>query len=419
MSGIDNPGELLIASGNLKSQSLSGKTAIITGAGGGIGYEAVRSLRWLGAKVVIAEINKKNGQEAAKRLNQEFGGGTIFIHTDVGDERSVTHLKRQVLSHFNAVDIVINNATLAPLGAVWDTPIQDWDSSYRVNLRGPVLLARAFLPGMLARNSGVFICVSSLGTAYMGAYEALKAAQVHLGNTLDAELQGSGVSAFTIGPGFVPTQTALDSIPRLAELMGKRTDEMFTIVNEYKISVESAGAGFAAAVALAERYCGQEISSSQALIDAGISLEKAVEPKGSHSLTQEQFSQALELCRRVRSTLAEQSAGWEERSIFERQWMIRTFRNRAKMPVEQWMETLDQLETALEKQDSVQTTSIHAPLASLADFYTYLYDMAKGYVKDEHQREEQLAIVKGWQMDVENLSEMVKQAMDIYTILQS
>ena len=408
MSKNGNSGELLIASGTFDRQSLAGKVVVITGAGGGIGYEAARSLRWLGAKIIIAEINKKNGRLAEERLCREFGaGGAFFINTDVGDGRSIERLRRQVFSHLSSVDIVINNATLAPLGAVWDTPIQDWDSSYRVNLRGPVLLARSFLPGMLARNSGVFICVSSLGTAFMGAYEALKAAQVHLGNTLDAELQGTGVSAFTIGPGFVPTQTALDSIPRLAALMDKSTDEMFTIVNEYKISVEAAGAGFAAAVVLAERYRGQEISSSQALIDAGISLEDTPQVQDLLAINKEQITQALELCRRVRSTLAEQSAGWEARSVFEKQWMIRTFRNRAKMPIELWLETLNQLETNLEKQDSVQLAATCAPLASLANFYVYLYDMAKGYVKDPQQREEQLAIVKSWQTDVEELDRLL------------
>lgn len=395
---------MIIASGKLNRQSLAGRVAIITGAGGGIGYQAARSLRWLGAKIVIAEINKKNGQQAEALLIQEFGaGGAFFIHTDVGDERSVGNLKRQVLSRLSTVDIVINNATLAPLGAVWDTPIRDWDTSYQVNLRGPVLLARAFLPGMLARDSGVFICVSSLGTAFMGAYEALKAAQVHLGNTLDAELQGTGVSAFTIGPGFVPTQTAFDSIPRLAELMGKSTDEMYAIVNEYKISVEAAGTGFAAAAVLAERYRGQEISSTQVLMDAGILLEDTKPAQGPLSFSEEQFAQALELCRRVHATLVEQSAGWEKRSLFERQWMIRTFKNRAKMPVEQWLEILKQLEISLAKQDSAQITAANVPLGSLANFYVYLYDMAKGYVKDPRQREEQLAIVKSWQSDAEEL----------------
>lgn len=95
-----------------------------------------------------------------------------FIHTGVGEERSVDRLKHQAISHFGKVDIVINNATVVPLGATWEVPVGDWDTSYRVNLRDPV----------------------------------------HLGDTLDAEMQETGISAVTIGPGFVPTRTAVDSI---------------------------------------------------------------------------------------------------------------------------------------------------------------------------------------------------------------
>jgi NAD(P)-dependent dehydrogenase (short-subunit alcohol dehydrogenase family) len=399
---------LLIASGKLTPRTLAGQVAVVTGAGGGIGFEAARSLIWLGARVVLAEIDKLNGREAEERLLDEFGeGSAFFIHTDVGDERTVDRLKRQAISRFDRVDIVINNATLAPLGAVWETTLDKWDASYRVNLRGPVLLARAFIPGMLTRKRGVYVCVSSLGTAYMGAYEAIKAAQVHLANTLDAELQDSGVSAFTIGPGFVPTRTALDSIQRLAALMGKTREEMSAIVSAYQISVEAAGAGFAAAVTLAERYRGQEISSTQALIDAGIALpDKEVAASGV-SLTADQYVRALELCRRVRSTLAEQSAGWKERSIFERQWLIRTFKSRAGMSVEQWLETLERLKAGLEAQDLATVISMHVPCGSLADYYGYLLDMAAGYIKDPLQREEQLAVVRGWQQDVEQLDAML------------
>ncbi|MGW8251774.1 MAG: SDR family oxidoreductase [Anaerolineales bacterium] len=403
---------MLIATGKLSPRSLTGQVAVLSGAGGGIGFEAARSLIWLGARVVIAEIDETSGRQAERQLLDEFGEGCVlFIRTDVGDEGSVEHLKRQAVSHFERVDIVINNATLAPLGAAWQAQVEDWDASYRVNLRGPVLLARAFIPDMLARKRGAFVCVSSLGTAYMGAYESIKAAQVHLANTLDAELQDSGVSAFTIGPGFVPTQTALDSIPRLARLMGKTSQEMFAIVSEYQISVEAAGAGFAAAVALAERYRGQEISSTQALIVAGVAVPDAMPDKeqqaGEVSLNAEQFAQALELCRHVRSTLAEQSTGWKERSIFERQWLIRTFKSRAGMPVERWLEALERLERSLAAQDL--GADIHAPFGRLAGYYGYLHDMASGYVKDPHQREEQLGIVRGWKLDVEQLDTLLNK----------
>jgi hypothetical protein len=112
----------------------------------------------------------------------------------------------------------------------------------------------------------------------------------------------------------------------------------------------------------------------------------------------------------VRQTLAEQSAGWKERSIFERQWVIRTFRQRAHLSADEWLETLQQMEQLLQAQDGGGLASLNAPLPGLADYYTYLREMAKGYVKDPAQREEQLAIVKGWQDDVEQLAGLLGKA---------
>jgi NAD(P)-dependent dehydrogenase (short-subunit alcohol dehydrogenase family) len=171
---------------------------------------------------------------------------------------------------FGKVDAVINNATIAVLGTVKDLPIEKWDASYRVNLRGPVLMAKAFLPDMIRRNHGVFACVSSTGTAYLGGYETFKAAQVHLANTLDAELKGTGVIAFTIGPGLVPTETAKRAVSRLAPLMGMTVEEFFETNKAAVLSVEEAGAGFAASIVFAEKFRGQEISSILALKAADI-----------------------------------------------------------------------------------------------------------------------------------------------------
>jgi NAD(P)-dependent dehydrogenase (short-subunit alcohol dehydrogenase family) len=110
---------MLIETGSLTRQSLAGQVAVVTGAGGGIGFEAARALVWLGAHVVIAEINRHTGREAAARLMKEWGADTVtFVHTDVGDQRSVNGLARQVLHSLGKVDIVLNNATIAPLGAV-------------------------------------------------------------------------------------------------------------------------------------------------------------------------------------------------------------------------------------------------------------------------------------------------------------
>ena len=399
---------MLIETGTLKRNSLKDKIAIVTGAGGGIGYEACRSLIWLGSKVIIAEINPKTGQQSAQKLNQEFGSDmALFIRTDIGDENSVKNLARQLDKTFGKVDIVINNATIAEIGAVKDLDIKAWDTSYRVNLRGPVLLARSFIPGMIKRNSGVFICVSSVGLAYMGAYETIKAAQVHLSVTLNDELENTGVAVFSIGPGFVPTQTAVSGISKLAALMGKRENELQEAVKEFSLSVEAAGAGFAAAVVMAERYRGNEISSWQALTDAGINVPSLEKTSGG-GITEEKFEQALILCRSVHKTLSEQSASWKDRSVFERQWCIRTFRQKASMPVDEWFQVLKQLEAALQQKDTDTLKSINASLDYLAAYYAHLHEMAKGYIKDPAQREEQLGIIKNWQKEAEELSSLLK-----------
>jgi NAD(P)-dependent dehydrogenase (short-subunit alcohol dehydrogenase family) len=400
---------MLIATGKLSQTDLAGRIALVTGAGGGIGYEACRSLLWLGAKIIVAEINKANGLESVRKLNAEFGpDSAFFVHADVGAERSVANLHKQALKHYGKVDIVINNATIASLGAVKDIPIRTWDTSYKVNLRGPVLLARFFLPGMLERKFGVFVCVSSLGTAYMGAYEAMKAAQVHLGSTLDAELENTGVSAFTIGPGFVPTHTAMSAVPQLAGMMGISMDELNVILKQQTISVEAAGAGFAAAVALAEQFKGQETASMPALIAAGIDVPKDG-PAVQIVYTQDDCNQILQLTRQVRAVLAEQSGGWKQRSVFEQQWLIRGFKKNAGMTVEEWLQTLDRLEQAASGQSSDGLASIHAPLGSLAGYYGYMYEIGKGYIKVPLEREKNLAIVRAWQSDAEALGKLLKK----------
>ena len=118
----------------------------------------------------------------------------------------------------------------------------------------------------------MFVCVSSAGGPYQAAYESLKAAQVALASSLEVELSGTGVVAFTIGPGLVPTQTAVAAVQRLLPRLGLSGAEFLRLTRSTLISVEAAGAGFAAAIAMADRYAGQEISSTQALVDAGITL---------------------------------------------------------------------------------------------------------------------------------------------------
>jgi len=284
---------------------------------------------------------------------------------------------------------------------VVELPVESWDRSYAVNLRGPVLLARACLPGMITRGRGAFVCVSSTGGPFLAAYETLKAAQVALANSLDAELEGTGVSAFTIGPGLVPTHTAVAAIERLAPRLGMTVEEFWRSNRGAVVSVEAAGSGFAAAVALATRYAGQEISSSQALMDAGI------EPAGREEVAPApavgDLSGPRAACAAVAKTLEEQAAGWKQRSFFERQWMLRDFQQRVGMPVERCLETLTGIGTRLAA-GTLRSAAERATLERLASFYGHLGDLARGYVKDPRQREEQAAVTATWVAEVERLS---------------
>jgi NAD(P)-dependent dehydrogenase (short-subunit alcohol dehydrogenase family) len=397
----------LITSGSLQPDRLAGNVVIVTGAGTGIGLEAARALLDLEATVVVAEIDEAAGRRAALTLGSGRPEGRLLvIPTDVTDDASVERMVSRVLARFGRIDAVINNATVATAGqTVWETPIADWDASYLVNVRGPVLLARATLPGMIARRRGTFVCVSSTGGPFLAAYESAKSAQVTIANALDQELADSGVVAFTIGPGLVPTATATAAVERLAPRLGLGVEEFWKVNEGVVLSVEAAGAGFAAAVALADRYAGQEVSSTQALVDAGIEVGG---PDAAGAPTAVAASgEAVALSRRVRATLAEQAAGWRERSFFERQWMSRDFKQRAGMPVERWLEALDRLPPALAEGHGGEILTRQS-LERLASFYGHLGDLARGYVRDPAARDDQIRMVARWQEDAARLASLME-----------
>ena len=145
-----------------------------------------------------------------------------------------------------------------------------------------------------------------------------------------------------------------------------------------------------------------------ALIAAGIEVPKDGE-EVQVSYTEEQCDQILGLTRKVRAVLVEQSGGWKQRSVFEQQWLIRSFKKYAAMTVEEWMDTLGRLEQAAIKHSSDGLAAIRAPLGALAGYHGYMYEMGKGYIKDPVEREKNLAIVRGWQEDAQELGKLLKK----------
>ncbi len=402
----------LIRQGRLDDHALAGQVAIVTGAGGGIGFEAARSLLHLGASVAIAEIDAVLCSTAVSKLRAEMGPDHVVgSPVDISDEESVRELVKSVTARFGKIDAVVNNATYAPAGeAVIETPIEVWDRSYAVNLRGAALLARACLPAMIERRHGVFVCVSSTGGPFLAPYETLKAAQLALANSLDAELADTGVIAFTIGPGLVPTPTAVAAIERIAPRLGTTVPDFWRANSGAVVSVEAAGAGFAAAVAMADRYAGQEISSTQALVDAGISIPDAGAQESPGSPRSVDAKSVAAACRKVLRTLEEQSAAWKQRPFFERQWMMRDFKKRAGVPVERCLELLGNMEADLKSGQAVASTADVETLKRLAMFYAHMGELARGYVKDPVAREEQTGITARWKAEVDELVGLLEAA---------
>ena len=394
----------ILSQTDLKPGVLKEKIAIVTGAGGGIGYEAAASLLWLGATVIIAEIDRNSGKMAAEALKQDFPQNRIaFFPVDVGSPTNVKTFATRIKKRYRHIDILIHNATIAPLGMVKDTPIKIWDASYRVNLRGPVMLTQAFLPSMLERNSGVIVCVSSTGTAYMGAYETFKAAQVHLANTLDAELENTGVSVFSIGPGLVPTRTATHAISELAPKIGMDENTFYEINKGAMLTVEEAGAGFAAAVALADQFRGQEISSLQALNAVNYEVQSAESPADQVNLTPQEKAKALTLAQKVLETFKDQSSDWANRSLFERQWMLRDFKKNAGMPVDAWRNNLENLNEQLA--NDLEVAKI--PLQKLSSYYDHLAELYRGFEKDKDKLAENLNHIQRWAAEVNALDQIL------------
>jgi NAD(P)-dependent dehydrogenase (short-subunit alcohol dehydrogenase family) len=397
--------DLLISKGNLTKGQLMGAVVIVTGGGGGIGFEACRSLLWLGAKVVIAEIDKKKGLQAERVLQQEFETEEVcYLYTDVSNESSIKSLYKNVIKRFGKVDAIINNATVAVTGAVNKVGIEAWDNSYRVNLRGPVLLATYFLQDMINRKLGTLIFVSSSGAApYLGAYEVFKTSQVELCNTLVGELEKSGVNVFTIGPGIVKTETTNAAIHQIAHLYNKTVDEFYKMSEKMLLTVEQAGAGFAAAVASAEKYNGMEISSIQALIDVNINIEE-INIQEEITLTLEQISRIHKMVASIKKTLEEQSEGWQNRPVFERQWVLRDFKKYTGFAPEYFTKNIKYFEIKLQQNKLTNKDIKNLQLDKLHSYYLHQLVLLRGYEKNQNKLQEYTEAITSWINEIEEFN---------------
>jgi len=198
-------------------KDLAGRVVIITGAGQGIGRVYADHFGAAGSKVVVAEINKENGEQAAKAIN-DAGGTAIAIQTDVTSEDSVETLVNTVMETYGGIQVLINNAAMSSVvksRLIEETPLADWDAFVRVNVNGTFLCSRAVVPIMRKAKWGRIINISSAGVNMgMGKllnYVTSKAAIIGLTRGLAREVGPDGITANAVLPGPVFTEIAREA----------------------------------------------------------------------------------------------------------------------------------------------------------------------------------------------------------------
>ena len=198
--------------------NLTGKVAVVTGAGSGIGRATARLLARHGAKVHLADLNLESVETVVSEI--EASGGTAVAHAlDVTDPAAVEALAATVFAQDGAVDILHNNAGIAHAATIESTTIADWQKVIGVNLLGVAYGVQAFVPRMLeqGRPASVINTASSLGivpAVPMAPYCASKYGVVGLSEALNAELSPRGISVSAICPGVVNTAIIKSTIIR-------------------------------------------------------------------------------------------------------------------------------------------------------------------------------------------------------------
>lgn len=212
---------------------LNGRTAVVTGAGRGIGAAVARGLANAGARVALAARTRDQLEQVAAELGSG-GQPALALTCDVSDENSVAAMARNAQQHLGRVDILVANAGIGYSGPLARTSLEDWNRVMAVNATGAFLCTRAFLPGMAERRWGRIVYVASVagltGDKYIAAYAASKHAVLGLARSAAAEVAGSGVTVNAVCPGYVDTEMTQESITRIVEKTGKNREEALAAI---------------------------------------------------------------------------------------------------------------------------------------------------------------------------------------------
>lgn len=189
---------------------LSGRTALVTGSGKGLGRALAEGLSRAGAHVIVHGRNQERTEEAAAAIARETGVPTSWATFDVTDEEAVNRELERIIQTAGAPDILVNNAGIQRRAPITEFRTEDWNDVLATNLTSAFFLSRALAPAMLARGSGKIINIGSvqsqLARPGIAPYGASKGAIGMLTKGLCADLGPSGIQVNAIAPGYFATE---------------------------------------------------------------------------------------------------------------------------------------------------------------------------------------------------------------------
>ncbi len=185
---------------------------VVTGASSGLGWHLACGLARRGARVVLSARRRQRLEELAAQITSAGGSPPMVMPADVGDWNQVVELGRQVEAEWGGAQVLINNAGRGAYGPLAELPAGIIDELVETNLLGTLYCTRVFLPQMLRQGRGHLVFVSSilgeLPAAEHALYCATKFAVNGLAESLDAELQSTGIKVTLVEPGLVETEFA-------------------------------------------------------------------------------------------------------------------------------------------------------------------------------------------------------------------
>ncbi|WP_430611585.1 3-ketoacyl-ACP reductase [Flavobacterium sp. JP2137] len=223
-------------------RTLKGKTAIITGAGKGLGKAMALALAAEGVNLGLigrttADLEKLSQELTA--INSDIA--VTYATADIGDLSQVKSAVLEISNSLKAIDILINNAGILKVGGFLELPIEEWEQVFRINVLGTYYMIHEVLPLLLEQGQGDIINIASTaglkGGARMSAYGASKAAVINLTESLMQEVRKSNIRVTTVNPSTIATEMTLNAqfTDGNEERVLQPEDLAFLVVNNLKL----------------------------------------------------------------------------------------------------------------------------------------------------------------------------------------